>query len=97
MSIGAGIVYERWVSDSCARRSKDCGGGVAIQGIAEELSSDLCPQNPLLHSPFWTHLEEVVSRSQGALAPPTLGGGANLSPVQILPGAGVPCLQLVVS
>ena len=40
MSIGAGIVYERWVSDSCARRSKDCGGGVAIQGIAEELSSE---------------------------------------------------------
>ena len=53
------------------------------------------PQNLLLHLPFRTYLEEVVSRLRGVLAPPALGSGAHLSPVQVLSSAGVPRIQLV--
>jgi len=55
----------------------------------------LPPQGLLLLLPPWAPLEEVVPCLCGAPAPPALGLGADLSPVQVLSCAGVSCLQLV--
>jgi len=45
----------------------------------------LRPQNLLLRLPFRAHIEKVVSRLRGALAPPALGIGADLSPCRYCP------------
>jgi len=56
---------------------------------------DLPPQGLLLLLPPWAPLEEVVPCLCRAPAPPALGLGADLSPVQVLSCAGVSRLQLV--
>ena len=56
------------------------------------LLQHLRPQNFLLHLPFRTHLEEMISRLRGALAPPALGIRANFCP---LVGLLIACDSLV--
>jgi len=55
----------------------------------------LLPQHPLLLSPLRAPLQEVLSRLPGVRAPPALGCRPGLCPVQVLPRAAVPRLQLV--